>query len=42
MQIILNFLKKYIKMLNPVQNLKEKIENMIELEIFENKTKPTE
>ena len=29
-------------MLNPVQNLKEKIEKMIELEIFENKTKPTE
>ena len=29
-------------MLNQVQNLKEKIEKMIELEIFENKAKPTE
>lgn len=29
-------------MLNPVQNLKQQIEKMIELEIFENKTKPTE
>ena len=29
-------------MLNPVQNLKEKIKKMIELEIFENKSKPRE
>ena len=29
-------------MLNPVQNLKQQIEKMIELEIFENKSKPTE
>ena len=29
-------------MLNPVQNLKEIIKKMIELEIFENKSKPTE
>ena len=29
-------------MLNPVQNLTEKIKKMRELEIFENKSKPTE
>ena len=36
-KVVIKILSTYIKMLNPTENLKKKIEKIIELELLENK-----